>query len=771
MRAEQGEHPPLVVQTVSQAQVTATVLAIRYRRPGELEAPSPSAAHLLEHLLFRSRVGSPPGALLVRSESLGGQSRAYLTSGLLVLAELVPSEQGLDSLDLQLERLRAIPSDAADLSLEKRAIGGEISGTQAGVEELARRDLLARLGVNAQVEGDAEALAALTPAELEKLVAGLDLERDVVIAVVGPHSDREVRQHLSKGLKKLKPARTEARKRAAASPPVGQTRVISPAGYQQQSFFLTLPELSAAELLLLQELLSHASNKRSEANRFTLAVEKEDLGLYRLDVRPAATADQLVRLLRTVDLTDEALNSRLRRRWLDLYEPALERAEMLALEALDRGTPARPLPESELPQTRQRLLVLLEDALQQAPSLILEAEQQNSGGLFPFKTRARAGAELQREKLANGLRVAWQDLKAWPVVAISGFFRLRQRLSAEECGQLEAKLEARSPAGLDYDIRPDALFFHLWCPSAELTRALETSAAEIRALSLSAELLLDSANPSPAGLLEDFFLAGLQRPEPSAVSGRNLLLPDVGQLVLVGDIDPVALEHGLRPAWNGWFADKPGPPADPISLSVPPTEVHRTVSVAAGQTPLLLLGIWGPSRSNPDFLAFNLVLQTLAGRPTTSLLARDLRDTEGLIETVSVAPLTGSERSDGRQLWLLALRPRQAVEEAAGLVEKAQTALDGLAREPLPEAELARTRAFLKAALRLSTSTSRGRARMLANSEFYRLSEQYSTDYAGLYDRIDANHAQAVWQKYLSGQTPRWLYLRPDPQGGEPTGG
>lgn len=52
---------------------------------------------------------------------------------------------------------------------------------------------------------------------------------------------------------------------------------------------------------------------------------------------------------------------------------------------------------------------------------------------------------------------------------------------------------------------------------------------------------------------------------------------------------------------------------------------------------------------------------------------------------------------------------------------------------------------------------------MLANSEFYRLSEQYSTDFAGLYDRIEPSHARAVWQKYLQDQTPRWLYLRPEP--------
>ena len=36
-----------------------------------------------------------------------------------------------------------------------------------------------------------------------------------------------------------------------------------------------------------------------------------------------------------------------------------------------------------------------------------------------------------------------------------------------------------------------------------------------------------------------------------------------------------------------------------------------------------------------------------------------------------------------------------------------------------------------------------------------------STDYAGLYDRIDAAQVRTVCQKYLGEQTARWLYLQP----------
>ena len=173
------------------------------------------------------------------------------------------------------------------------------------------------------------------------------------------------------------------------------------------------------------------------------------------------------------------------------------------------------------------------------------------------------------------------------------------------------------------------------------------------------------------------------------------------------------------------------------------------------------MGVWGPSRSAPDFLPFNLAMQTLAGRPTTGLLARQLRDGEGLVQTVSVTPLTGSDHGDGRQWWVLALRPRHADADPAALAARVQSMVSALGKGALAESELARTRNFLKAALKISTSTARGRARVLANSEFYRLSDGYSTDYAGLYDRIDPNVVLAVCGKHLAEQNCRWLYFQP----------
>lgn len=750
---EHGGLPRVLIQTVPDATVTATVLAIRYRRPGEVDASSPSAAHLLEHVLFRSRSGQPPGALLVRAESLGGQNLAYTSSGIILLGELVPSESGLESLGLQLERLRSFSPDASDLKMEKAAISAEITTAAGTAEEVARRQLLAGLGVDAQVEGQVETLSALSAADLEKLLVNLALDSDVVLAIVGPHDEGEVRGFLNGMRKPLKPERKGARPRAQLPlPSPGQSLV--PSSYDQESVFLSLPELSTAQVMLAEALLREAAGASSD-----LSLHKEDQGLYRLDLSPATSGGPaaLGQRLEALKFDDSALQSRLERTWLDSFEPPLRRAEMMALEVLDLGTVAAPPSSSELPSMRAQLVPLLKGALESAPSLRLMPERRPEEGFFPFRTVANANAALQRQTLTNGLSVVWQEMRSWPVVGLTGFFRLRRPLTPDECQALESKLEARSSAGLDYEVKPDALFFHVWCRKSELAETLASSATEIRALSESGEVLVEGLAASPT-LLEEFFLG--QPTSPTApISGRTLVYPEGGELVLVGDIEPQALEQGLRPSWNGWFPDKP-----PRSFATPPAaeerEPSRVVPVPPGRSPLLLLGVWGPARSAPDFLPFNLAMQTLAGRPTTSLLARQLRDGEGLVQGVSVAPLTGSERSDGRQLWLIACRPRRPDADPAALAAKVQSWLSGLGKEALPDGELARTRGYLKAALKISTSTPRGRAKVLANAEFYRLSDGYSTDYAGLYDRIDPDMVRAVCQKHLD-QPARWLYFQP----------
>ena len=67
----------------------------------------------------------------------------------------------------------------------------------------------------------------------------------------------------------------------------------------------------------------------------------------------------------------------------------------------------------------------------------------------------------------------------------------------------------------------------------------------------------------------------------------------------------------------------------------------------------------------------------------------------------------------------------------------------------------------MKSSLTLSAADNPGRARVLAHSEFYRLSRSYSEDFAGLYDNLKPELVRAVCAPYLKEAGFRWLYLKP----------
>jgi predicted Zn-dependent peptidase len=176
------------------------------------------------------------------------------------------------------------------------------------------------------------------------------------------------------------------------------------------------------------------------------------------------------------------------------------------------------------------------------------------------------------------------------------------------------------------------------------------------------------------------------------------------------------------------------------------------------------VGFTGPARGSPDFLSFNLAIQTLAGRPNTSVLARKLQDGKEAVTSVKVFPLSASEtleESSVRQVWLIAVRPAESWDRPEEMAEKIKGMVKELASRPLPSHELELTRDYLKSSLALSSSTIRGRAKVLAHSEFYRLSDSYLEDYAGLYDHLSPGLVQAVCRKYLEEPEIRWLYLQP----------
>lgn len=762
--ADKGQHPRVLVQTVPHLDVTATCLAIRYRTPGQSEPAS--TAHLYEHLLFRSIAGKPAGALLLRTEELGAQMRAEVGPSILLFSELVPAEGGLDSLDLQLARLRAIPSDPSGLEIERGNIGLEIRSALASPEDQARREVLKRFGLVVDPEGELESLRQVDNEKLTSFLQGLNLEKDVVVTIIGPQTNRQVRQHLARNLQPLLPRRTTDPARPALKTPDKKPLLVTGARTSQVSHFVEhsggSPILASTARALLQKVLGPDHQ---------VEVIQEDASVWRVDISPPPTAEWLPQ--GTLDkLSLDQLQARISNDWLEQWESPLDRAEMMATSLLQWGKVSTPPQLKEMPALVAEASKLIRAAEKDGVKLELKSSSGTSASLFPYKRVANRGnspGEVMRDELPNGIQVSYQNVESWPIVAVSGFFRLKRELTTEQSLALEAELRERAGGDLEFEVVPGGLFFHTWCQKSKLAVALADLAKVLKGLAEVETPLTElaegrSSGPSP---MEKFFVLPFQGESAGQkVSSRELLDPNNAQLVVVGAIDDDLLDRGLRPAWSGWFRDKKPAKLFPRKDRSGQSTVASSQTVATpGGPPMLLIGFEGPTRANPDFLAFNLALQTLAGRPTTSMLARFLRDRERTVDSLRVFPLTGSAdpaaSPTSQQTWVIALRLSSGEVDAEEVISVVRQRLQRLAEEGLPEAELRRTRAYLKGRLKLSTATTRGRARVLAHSEFYRLSESYSEDYAGLYDSLKLPQVKATCSKYFAEPNTRWLYLKP----------
>lgn len=762
--ADKGQHPKVLVQTVPHADVTATCLAIRYRTPGQPGSDA-SAAHLYEHLLFRSVPGRPAGALLLRTEELGAQMRAQLGPSVLFFSELVPSDKGLESLDLQMARLHSIPEDESGLEIERGSIGLEIRAAKASPEDQARRQLLQRFGLEVAPEGELEPLRAVDRAKLEEFLKGVSLKDDVVLTIIGPHTNRQVRQHLARNLQPLTPRGVGAGTRPKLKAPDKKPITVKSQTSQISHFVAHKgggPALASTARALLQQSLG---------TKHQVNVINEDAQVWRIDIAPPPPSGANWLSSATPKLSLEKLQRELRDEWLERWESPLDRAEMMATSELRWGRVVGPPTMAEMPALVAEANSLLKAAQEQGVKLELTSPE-GQPRLFPYREVANRGSapgEVLREELPNGIQVSFQNVESWPIVAISGFFRLKRELTTEQSLTLERELTTRAGGEMEFEVRPGGLFFHTWSQSDDLSSRLARVAEVLKGLAEANLSLSDlpqtgSVSASP---MEQFFVQPFQNDDKAAsVKTQELLDPNNAHLVVVGSLDEEQLDRGLRPAWSGWFRDKKPtrlfPPKDPGSDDK--AEPNKTIPTRSGP-PLLLIGFQGPTRANPDFLAFNLALQSIAGRPTTSTLARFLRDRERTVDSLRVFPLTGSAdpsaSPESQQTWVIALRLSSSEVDTEQVLSVVEQRLKRLAEEGLPEAELRRTRAYLKGRLKLSTATTRGRARVLAHAEFYRLSESYSRDYAGLYDSLKRPQVKAICQKYFAQPKTRWLYLKP----------
>jgi zinc protease len=216
--------------------------------------------------------------------------------------------------------------------------------------------------------------------------------------------------------------------------------------------------------------------------------------------------------------------------------------------------------------------------------------------------------------------------------------------------------------------------------------------------------------------------------------------PGAAELVVVGDVDAASLRAELTTAFAGW---KGSAPVRPAAAELPVAK-RRAVLVEKGGAPqtFLILGMPGMARSDPDFIAAQVLFQVLGGG-SASRLFRDLREDKGYTYGLSaresaqkmggVSYLGGSVRADATA---------QAIRDLLAQV-------NALRDVPVPEAELADSKDGIVRSLPADFSSVAGIAGRVAEQAVHALPDDWWARYPAAVRAVSAADVQRVARRFL----------------------
>jgi zinc protease len=137
----------------------------------------------------------------------------------------------------------------------------------------------------------------------------------------------------------------------------------------------------------------------------------------------------------------------------------------------------------------------------------------------------------------------------------------------------------------------------------------------------------------------------LRQPTPASVSALTLddvkayygrvFRPDLTTIVVIGDVSPTAARAAIEKSFGKWSASGPKPPT--VLPPAPPNQAGLAAVPDASriQDKVDLAETLDMNRFNPDYYALQLGNHVLGGAFYATRLYRDLRETTGLVYTVS----------------------------------------------------------------------------------------------------------------------------------------
>jgi zinc protease len=224
---------------------------------------------------------------------------------------------------------------------------------------------------------------------------------------------------------------------------------------------------------------------------------------------------------------------------------------------------------------------------------------------------------------------------------------------------------------------------------------------------------------------------------------QKVFRPDLTTIVVIGRTTPQEAHRIISEHFGGWKAT--GPKPDVLLPAVPLNKpsIFAVPDAQRVQDKVMLAQTLGLTRSNPDYYALQLGNHVLGGGFYATRLFHDLRETAGLVYTVS-SELTVDKT---RALYAVeyACDPSNVAKARAIIVQN----LKRMQSEPVADEDLQRARALLIRTIPLSESSVDGIAQRFVSQVDLGLPLDEPTLAAQRYLKLQAGDVQTAFQKWI----------------------
>ena len=247
---------------------------------------------------------------------------------------------------------------------------------------------------------------------------------------------------------------------------------------------------------------------------------------------------------------------------------------------------------------------------------------------------------------------------------------------------------------------------------------------------------------------EDGYLETVERitSEDLAAFHSNHYGPRGMTIAIVGAVDPQQAVDKVSRIFEGWHN-----PNQPLPSGLPPLTSLDNVKRCQIEIPGkfqadILVGVTGPSRQSPDFMAANLGNSILGQFGMMGRVGAIVREKEGL--AYYAHSNLGGGMGPGPWTVAAGVAP-QNIERAVSLILQE---ISRFVKEPVSQEELSNSQANFIGRLPLSLESNSGVASALVNLERYKLGLDYYQRYPGLVKAISPDEILQVASRYLDPQ-------------------